>query len=38
MDLEPVNSDNKSSSLFLIEDSVTLSCSSALKKFIISTL
>ena len=36
--LNPLNSDNKSISLFLIEDSPSLSCISALKEFKIFTL
>ena len=34
----PFNSDNKSISLFLVADSVSLSCSSGLKEFKFSTL
>ena len=37
-DLKPFNSDNNSISLFLVVDSVFLSCSSGLKEFKISTL
>ena len=37
-DLKPFNSDNNSISLFLVADSVFLSCSSGLKEFNISTL
>ena len=37
-DLKPFNSDNNSISLFLVADSVFLSCSSGLKEFKISTL
>ena len=38
MNLNPVNLDNESSNLFLIADSVCLSCTSRLKIFKISTL
>ena len=38
MNSHPLNSVNKSISLFLIADSVSFSCSSRLKEFKISTL
>ena len=38
MNLKPFNSDNKSISLFLIVDSISLSCSSRLKELKISAL
>ena len=37
MNLKPFSSDNKSISLLLIAESVSLSCSSGLKEFKIST-